>query len=207
MPSRTSPLPATAACAVVVLTAVALVVALTTTVAATARTRTVVEPVPRLAALGQPSPRRVAAATRISWTPPLGWPLMVLRAFEAPAGPYGPGHRGVDLRARPGDAVRAPAPGVVAFAGPVGGRGVLVIDHGSLRTTLEPVRTLVAAGTPVRAGEIVATLVDAPGPDPACAANCLYWGERRGDDYIDPLTLLPDAPPRLLPVLAAASTG
>src|SRR5689334_2878317 len=40
-----------------------------------------------------------------------GWPLAgrppVTRAFDPPADPYGPGHRGVDLSGAPGDAVLA----------------------------------------------------------------------------------------------------
>ncbi|MER7885334.1 M23 family metallopeptidase [Streptomyces fimicarius] len=139
------------------------------------------------------------------------WPLAgrpaVLRGWEPPAGPYGPGHRGVDLGARPGARVLAAAGGRVSFAGRVAGRGVLAVEvagSGSppLRTTYEPVRALVEEGARVRAGQPVGVLEEGPFH---CAEGCLHWGLRRGDAYLDPLSLLPPAllrtgPSRLLPV-------
>ncbi|MFJ6611893.1 murein hydrolase activator EnvC family protein [Streptomyces sp. NPDC091289] len=139
------------------------------------------------------------------------WPLAgrpaVLRGWEPPAGPYGPGHRGVDLAAGPGARVLAAADGRVSFAGRVAGRGVLVIEvsgSGSppLRTTYEPVRARVEKGATVRAGQPVGVLEDGPFH---CAEGCLHWGLRRGEAYLDPLSLLPPAllrggPSRLLPV-------
>ncbi|WP_329040931.1 M23 family metallopeptidase [Streptomyces sp. NBC_00178] len=140
------------------------------------------------------------------------WPLagrpVVVRGWERPAGPYAPGHRGVDLGAPPGTPVRAAAPGRVVFAGPVAGRGVVsVAVAGSgeppLRFTYEPVRAEVSAGDEVSAGQLVGVV----GPAPShCTGGCLHWGLRRGDVYLDPLTLLPPSllrrgPSRLLPVL------
>lgn len=139
------------------------------------------------------------------------WPLagrpLVVRAWEPPASTYGPGHRGVDLAAEPGDPVRAAASGRVSFAGRVAGRGVVSIEvagSGSplLRTTYEPVLARVTRGDEVVAGQVVAVL----GPGPFhCAAGCLHWGLRRADAYLDPLSLLPPSllrrgPSRLLPV-------
>lgn len=139
------------------------------------------------------------------------WPVgprpTVLRGWEPPASPYGPGHRGVDLAAAPGTLVRAAAPGRVSFTGMVAGRGVLSITltgtgQPPLRTTYEPVTALVAEGDEVAAGQVVAVL----GPGPFhCAGGCLHWGLLRGETYLDPLSLLPDSllgggPPRLLPV-------
>lgn len=146
------------------------------------------------------------------------WPVAgrpaVLRGWEPPAGPYGPGHRGVDLAARPGTEVLAAATGRVSFAGRVAGRGVLVIElAGSgappLRTTYEPVRALVAKGDDVVAGRPVGVLEAGPFH---CAAGCLHWGLRRGDAYLDPLSLLPPAllrrgPSRLLPVFGVPEPG
>lgn len=139
------------------------------------------------------------------------WPVgprpTVLRGWEPPASPYGPGHRGVDLAAAPGTLVRAAAPGRVSFTGMVAGRGVLSITltgtgQPPLRTTYEPVTALVAEGDEVAAGQVVAAL----GPGPFhCSGGCLHWGLLRGETYLDPLSLLPDnllggGPPRLLPV-------
>ncbi|MFB8123520.1 murein hydrolase activator EnvC family protein [Streptomyces bacillaris] len=134
------------------------------------------------------------------------WPLAgrpaVVRGWEPPAGPYGPGHRGVDLAARAGDTVVAAATGRVSFAGRVAGRGVLVIElAGSgappLRTTYEPVRALVAKGDEVVAGRPVGLLEAGPFH---CAGGCLHWGLRRGEAYLNPLSLLRHGPSRLLPV-------
>ncbi|MFD6422639.1 M23 family metallopeptidase [Streptomyces sp. NPDC060198] len=146
------------------------------------------------------------------------WPLagrpVVVRGWEPPAGPYAPGHRGVDLAAPTGTPVRAVGAGHVVFAGRVAGRGVLAVElAGSgdppLRTTYEPVRSLVRVGDEVRAGASVA--VTEPGPS-HCPAGCLHWGVRRGDAYVDPLSLLPPAlltrgPSRLLPVAGVPLPG
>ncbi|MEV6247083.1 M23 family metallopeptidase [Streptomyces sp. NPDC051742] len=128
-------------------------------------------------------------------------PPEILRGWQPPAGPYAPGHRGVDLAA-PADApVLAPAAGTVTFAGPVGGRGVLTLTLPGtgappLRTTFSPVTPLVKAGTTVRAGTPVARV--APGTH--CARTCLHWGLLRGDLYLNPLLLVPRPPSRLLPL-------
>ncbi|MYW08344.1 M23 family peptidase, partial [Streptomyces sp. SID2563] len=71
-----------------------------------------------------------------------------------------------------------------------------------LRTTYEPVRPLVAEGDEVTAGQVVAVL---EAGQFHCAAGCLHWGLRRGEAYLDPLSLLPPSllrrgPSRLLPV-------
>ncbi|MEU3317572.1 M23 family metallopeptidase [Streptomyces sp. NPDC006785] len=146
------------------------------------------------------------------------WPLAgrpaLLRGWEPPAAPYGPGHRGVDLAAGPGARVLAAADGRVSFAGRVAGRGVLAIevaDSGSppLRTTYEPVRSLVEEGVSVRAGQPVGVLEDGPFH---CAVRCLHWGLRRGEAYLDPLSLLPPTllrrgPSRLLPVFGVPEPG
>ena len=150
-----------------------------------------------------------ATARAETGAPPRGdrvWPLagrpLVVRGWEPPAGPYGPGHRGVDLAAPPGTPVRAAAPGRVAFAGPVAGRGVVSVDvSGSgeppLRFTYEPVRARVTAGDEVVAGQVVGMV----GTEPShCASGCLHWGLRRGEVYLDPLSLLEPPEVRLLPM-------
>lgn len=136
-----------------------------------------------------------ASPTRYSW--PLAPPHPVLRPFQPPTGPYGPGHRGVDLGAAVGEPVLAAADGVVSFAGWVATRGVVSVAHaGGLRTTYEPIRPEVTTGQRVRRGEEVGRLM--PGHE-GCASSCLHWGVRRGDEYLDPLRLLSTQRVRLLP--------
>ena len=132
-----------------------------------------------------------------------GWPLAGLpglaRPFEPPEHPYGPGHRGVDLRGSPGQPVLAAGDGTVAFAGMVAGRPVVSVDHpNGLRTTYEPLAAVVSAGELVRRGEVLGTLL--AGHDGCPAAACLHWGVRRGDEYLDPLRLLALGRVRLLPM-------
>ncbi|MET9803289.1 M23 family metallopeptidase [Streptomyces sp. NPDC006368] len=143
----------------------------------------------------------------VAATWPVGPPRpTVVRGWEPPASPYGPGHRGVDLGAAPGAPVRAAASGTVSFAGPVAGRGVLTIAHATpgtpLRTSYEPVQPLVRTGARVTAGQVVARLTTAR---PHCAPTCLHWSLRHGDTYLNPLSLLPPhllhrPPSRLLPL-------
>jgi murein DD-endopeptidase MepM/ murein hydrolase activator NlpD len=132
------------------------------------------------------------------WSPPLGDPPRVTRAFDPPDSPFGPGHRGVDLAGSAGSAIRAAGDGVVVFAGMVAGRPVVSVDHaGGLRTTYEPVDPSVGAGTRVARGSVLGVLV--PGHAGCPVAACLHWGLRRGETYLDPLALLRPPRIRLLP--------
>ncbi|MFC9468337.1 murein hydrolase activator EnvC family protein [Streptomyces coelicoflavus] len=152
----------------------------------------------------------VPALTR-HW--PVGDRPAVLRGWEPPATPYGPGHRGVDLAAAGGAPVRAVAAGQVSFAGPVAGRGVVSLELAGtgdppLRTTYAPVEAAVDEGDEVAAGEVLGTVQ----PAGSHCTGCLHWGLLRGDIYLNPLSLLPpwllDAgPSRLLPVLGVPVPG
>ncbi|MBQ1096648.1 M23 family metallopeptidase [Streptomyces sp. b94] len=144
---------------------------------------------------------------------PVGARPAVLRGWEPPATPYGPGHRGVDLAAVDGTPVRAVAAGRVSFAGRVAGRGVVSLEltgtgDPPLRTTYEPVEVSVKKGDEVAAGEVLGTVR----PTGSHCAACLHWGLLRGDVYLDPLALLPPwlldgGPSRLLPVLGVPFPG
>lgn len=132
------------------------------------------------------------------------WPLLpvppVRTPFRAPEHAYGRGHRGVDLAGVPGQAVLAARGGTVVFAGPVGGRSVVSVQHDDgLRTTYEPVTPVVTAGQVVAAGAVLGSL--AAGHAGCPDAACLHWGARRDrTDHVDPLVLLRPPWVRLLPV-------
>jgi murein DD-endopeptidase MepM/ murein hydrolase activator NlpD len=132
------------------------------------------------------SPAHAAA----KWDWPLK-PAQLSAGFDRPAQNWLPGHRGVDLIGQAGDQVLAAGNGVITFAGLVAGKGVVVIKHGSLRTTYEPVSALVAVGSKVRVGEVIGTLT--PG-ESHCSnqttVSCLHWGLIRGEKYLNPLTLV-----------------
>lgn len=113
-----------------------------------------------------------AAPVRFGWRPPLGGPLRVTRRFQAPARPYGPGHRGVDLAASPGARVLAARAGVVTYAGELAGRGVVAVSHGTLRTTYEPVEPMVHVGEEVLAGQPIGRL--RPGHRGCPVVACLH---------------------------------
>ncbi|ROP32517.1 peptidase M23-like protein [Couchioplanes caeruleus] len=135
--------------------------------------------------------------------PVFHWPVpgaAIVRRFDPPPQPWLAGHRGVDLAAAPSAPVRSAGAGTVVFAGRVAERGVVSVAHpGGLRTTYEPLTvTSLRVGDPVTAGQEIGRL--APGHPGCPAPACLHWGLRRGDDYLDPLTLLGLGRVRLLPL-------
>ncbi|MGI9017680.1 MAG: murein hydrolase activator EnvC family protein [Euzebya sp.] len=114
----------------------------------------------------------------------------VIRPFDLPTGPYGPGHRGVDLAASGGEPVRAALAGSVLFAGMVAQVGWVTVDHGGgLRTTYGYLVDRVAAGTDVTAGEVIGHLHE--------DRVHLDWGATLDGDYFDPISLLVRWPMRL----------
>lgn len=139
-------------------------------------------------------------APAAGWTWPLGGgPPVVVRGFDPPDLPWQPGHRGVDLLGSTGVTVNAAGSGVVTYAGPVAGVGVVTVTHGELRTTYQPVTATVAAGDRVGVGEPIGTL--SPAGSHCAPSACLHWGLLRGGVYLDPVNLvLGAARPRLLPL-------
>ena len=136
-----------------------------------------------LALLAPPGAAHAAAAAEepspVAYQAPVDAP--VVDTFRPPVTPYGPGNRGIDYATRPGTTVRAAAPGVVAFAGAVGGGLHVVILHGDgIRTSSSFLRTVeVRRGQRVGAGQAVGT-----------AGPTLHFGARAGGAYVDPLVLL-----------------
>lgn len=127
------------------------------------------------------------AAAAGTWTWPVAGP--VIRGFDPPASPYGSGHRGIDIAAPAGSVAVAPADGRVSFAGPVGGRLFLTIDHGGgLESTFSWVSALqVRRGDLVVQGQPVARTGGGHVGD--LVAN-LHFGVKLDDAYVDPLDYL-----------------
>jgi hypothetical protein len=75
---------------------------------------------------------------------------------------------------------------------------VLVVDHGRLRSSYEPLLPVARRGEAVQAGDLLGTLTLVGGhclPSP-----CLHLGARAGDSYVDPQPLLGGRAVRLLPL-------
>ena len=138
-----------------------------------------------LCVLSIPAP--AAAGSRLP--APAGWPLRgfpaVQQGFDPPTVVWGYGHRGLDLVAKPGEAVVAAASGRVAFVGSIAGKPVISIDHGGVRTTYEPVISTLQSGDHVALGQVIGVL----GEGGHCR-GCLHWGLREGKKYLDPLLLI-----------------
>lgn len=130
------------------------------------------------------------------------WPLdprpELVRGFDHPPEPWLAGHRGVDLAASLGQPVLAVADGTVTYAGQVAGIGVVVVDHGAVRSTYQPVVVAVRRGETVESGTVLGTITSVGSH--CLPAACLHLGARRGADYLDPLSLLGPTPVRLLPL-------
>lgn len=129
----------------------------------------------------------VPASAAGDWAWPVVGPL--LRGFNPPTDPYGSGHRGIDIATPLRSTVAAPEAGVVSFAGPVGGRLFVTIDHGGgLESTYSWLDALlVRRGDVVTAGQPIAR----SGWGHATAAvPHLHMGVRLDDVYVDPLRYL-----------------
>lgn len=121
----------------------------------------------------------------------------VVGQFSVGANNWDAGHRGVDLAASVGQPVYASADGIVRYSGQVVDRGVVSLDHGTIRTTYEPLVPTVAAGARVRTGDLIGYL--SPGHTGCAAAACLHWGMTDGERYYDPLNHLEPVRVRLFP--------
>ena len=130
------------------------------------------------------------SACRKGWL----WPLeplpgekavpQVTRPFDPPDRPWLSGHRGIDLAVQQGRRIRAPADGVIAFAGSVAGKDVVSIRHGNLVSTYEPAQSSLPMGTRLQVGAVWGKV---EGVSDHCAQDCLHWGLKDDHDhYLDP---------------------
>ncbi|MCY1250485.1 hypothetical protein D9M72_641320 [compost metagenome] len=72
---------------------------------------------------------------------------------------------------------------------------MITIDHGNgLRSSFEPVESSLPAGAAVSRGDVIGTAVTGH-----CGSlPCVHWGVRRGEEYINPLSLVTDLRPSIL---------
>jgi murein DD-endopeptidase MepM/ murein hydrolase activator NlpD len=134
-----------------------------------------------------------------TWT----WPVVgpIIRGFDPPDSPFGPGHRGIDIVTPVGTIVRAPAPGVVSFAGSVGGHQFVTIDHGGglLSTASFLSERFVRKGEAVIQGQPIGR--SGSGHPGDLQAN-LHFGVRLDGTYVDPLDFL--EPPSVVDLIRLA---
>ena len=109
----------------------------------------------------------------------------------APVGEYA-GHWGLDFGVPAGSPVGAAAPGVVTFAGRVGGRASVTIDHGGdLRTSYSYLASIgVRRGDRTDQGTVLGV------SDVHGGRTAVHFSLRIGERYIDPVARLvcPTAP-------------
>ncbi len=114
----------------------------------------------------------------VTYVPPVN--AAIADPFRPPAGPFGPGNRGLEYDTEPGDTVRASADGTVVFAGPVAGTLHVTLLHADgVRTSYSFLdRVDVVLGQRVRLGDQV-----------GAAGEMLHFGARTGGAYFDPAAL------------------
>ncbi|HEY0249037.1 MAG TPA: peptidoglycan DD-metalloendopeptidase family protein [Gryllotalpicola sp.] len=136
-----------------------------------------------------------AAGPAQRWSWPISPPGAILRPFEAPAGPYAAGHRGIDIAAGPGEAVLAPAAGTVTFTGVVVDRPVVTIRlDDDVLVSLEPVTGELPLGGHAAAGQRLGAVAHGG----HCDARCVHLGVRVAGEYVNPLLFLAGVPPAVL---------
>ena len=158
-----------------------------------------------LALLLAATPTAASPAPRWQW--PVSGPRVVSGPYVAPATPYGPGHRGIDIDVDQSDRLLyAPADGVVHFSGIVVDRVLMSIEHaGGVLSSYEEVTTTLVAGDPVEKGQVIGQ-VHATHCQPE--SRCLHVGVRVGGEYVSPLLFFGGVPRSvLLPTRDAASAA
>jgi murein DD-endopeptidase MepM/ murein hydrolase activator NlpD len=142
------------------------------------------------------------------------WPAdgAMLRPFTLGSNPYAAGqHRGIDVAGVEGSLVRAPASGVVTFAGsvPTNGRGVTILTADGYSVTLFHLGAIgVAKGDAVAEGAPVGTMGFSGDPEhPVPTAHLGIRVASQDDGYVDPLGLLPARPAPVAPAPPPAASA
>jgi hypothetical protein len=131
----------------------------------------------------------------LAWTWPVDGPVLRPFSFDRERAYDGGQHRGIDIGAPTGTPVRAPAAGVVTFAGtvPVGGRTVTIATGDGYAVTLVHLgTTAVVKSAAVGEGDIVGAI--GPSGESEVPEPYVHLGIRLAADpegYLDPLAFLP----------------
>lgn len=125
-----------------------------------------------------------SAQRRERWQWPTLSPVPVASSFAPPVHDWLPGRRGVTLTYPGGSPVYACASGTVTFAGQVGGRGVISIQHETrghtIWSTYLPVTPSVSVGDTVTMGAQIGAVEDRIA-DPALGSEDRTENVRRSD--------------------------
>ena len=141
------------------------------------------EVISALIALGRPIGHTAAQS---NWDLPLRGvpPTSIVSEFSTPRSRFGSGHRGVDFPATQGRRVRAVGSGTVTFAGYIAGKPVISIELANsvtalgsrVRSTYEPVNSLISAGSYVSTGEVIGHIDFSGRTSGHCQDSCLHFG-------------------------------
>ena len=125
-------------------------------------------------------------AAQSNWDLPLRGvpPTSIVSEFSTPRSRFGSGHRGVDFPATQGQPVRAVGSGTVAFVGYIAGKPVVSIELANsvtalgnrVKSTYEPVTSLLSAGSYVSAGEVIGHIDFSGRTSGHCRDSCLHFG-------------------------------
>lgn len=145
------------------------------------------------------APKAKAIEPSPNWTYPIE-NKKVSRPFEPPLQNWLAGHRGIDFSATINTEVHSVGFGTVIYAGPLASKGVVVISHGIVRTTYEPINAVVEVGDEVSPGQLIGTLeIGESHCSTRAEVYCLHLGAIRDGKYLNPLLLIKPRV-RLLPL-------
>lgn len=138
---------------------------------------------PVLAAAAGSAPARTSGEE--NWVSPVS-AMEIAAAFDPPAETWLAGHRGIDVRAIPGEPLRAPTAGAVRFRGTVASTAtVSIVTESGYVVSFQPATTEAPVGTEFAAGEEIGAVAEGA----HCGQECLHLGVWPLDSdraYVDP---------------------